>query len=295
MLKGLLIYNKALSSIKYQAIYDMYLNSANKLSINLQLMDNTKVLAIINDNNKEITNKLDCDFILYLDKDIILANQLEDLGYRLYNKAKAIEICDHKYLTFLKLSNQDINMPLTILAPKLYPKYQERDLDVINVIEDNLNYPIVIKEAFGSFGSGVYLVNNQEELIAKRNELLAIPHIYQEFIKSSYKVDYRIQVVNHQVVASVKRESKDDFRANVSNGGKMTNVILDKKYHDLAIKVSKILDLDFAGIDVLIGENNTPILCEVNSNAHIKNLYDATNIDVSYLILKYIIEDKCFE
>lgn len=47
---------------------------------------------------------------------------------------------------------------------------------------------------------------------------------------------------------------------------------------------------DFSGVDLLFGDNDEPIICEVNSNAHIKNVFDCTGIDVSEYIFDYILE-----
>ena len=41
--------------------------------------------------------------------------------------------------------------------------------------------------------------------------------------------------------------------------------------------------------DILFGENG-PILCEVNSNAHFKNIYDCTGENVADYIIEYINE-----
>ncbi len=291
MINGILIHNASLVTKKYFDMYDLYLKAANELNINLNIIDNREIVSCIDKGELKLLNfNYTVDFILFLDKDLTLARHLEKLGYKVFNSSKAIEICDSKIDTFQALSNAGIKMPKTIFAPKLFNRYVETDMNFIDVIEKELTYPLVIKEAFGSFGAQVYLINNRKELIDKRNELIAVPHLYQELIKASYGKDVRIQTVNHRVVASVLRTSNDDFRANASNGGKMQTYNISKEFEDMAIKVSKILDLDFAGIDILFDYNDEPILCEVNSNAHIKNLFEATNINVATSIFKYILE-----
>ena len=50
------------------------------------------------------------------------------------------------------------------------------------------------------------------------------------------------------------------------------------------------MGLDFAGVDILFGEDG-PVVCEVNSNAHMKNIYDCTGIDVSDFIIRYVIRE----
>ena len=50
----------------------------------------------------------------------------------------------------------------------------------------------------------------------------------------------------------------------------------------------KEIELDFAGIDILFGENDEPVFCEANSNAHFKNLYDLTGVNTAEFIVEYI-------
>ena len=51
-----------------------------------------------------------------------------------------------------------------------------------------------------------------------------------------------------------------------------------------------MLNLDFAGVDILFGENDEPVLCEVNSNAQFIGLKSCTGVDVAEYIIKYIID-----
>ena len=134
-------------------------------------------------------------FILFWDKDILLAQYLELLGYRLFNSAKAIELCDNKALTHLYLSQYNISMPKTFISPKVFEGTQLSELDYLPEIENEFDYPFVLKECFGSFGQGVSLITNQTECINQILQLGSTPFIIQEFIESSYGRDIRIQVV----------------------------------------------------------------------------------------------------
>ena len=79
-----------------------------------------------------------------------------------------------------------------------------------------------------------------------------------------------------------------DFRANITNGGKMKKYEPTPEQKQMAIDVCRELNLDFAGVDILFGKDNEPVLCEVNSNAHFKNIYDCTGVNVAEHIMKYI-------
>ncbi len=64
----------------------------------------------------------------------------------------------------------------------------------------------------------------------------------------------------------------------------------DVQFTHMAIEAAKILQTDFAGVDILFGDDESPILCEVNSNAHIKNISECTSIDIAGHIIDHILE-----
>lgn len=58
----------------------------------------------------------------------------------------------------------------------------------------------------------------------------------------------------------------------------------------LALRAARAAGADFAGVDLLFGPEG-PLVCEVNSNAHFKNLLDCTGTDVAEKIIQYIRKD----
>ena len=110
----------------------------------------------------------------------------------------------------------------------------------------------------------------------------------QKFIASSKGKDIRINVVGDKAIVSMLRENKDDFRSNISNGGTGSLYQPEQAYLDLAIKASKALGLDFAGVDVLFGEDG-PIVCEVNSNPQFASTLKATGVNLANYIADYIL------
>ena len=92
------------------------------------------------------------------------------------------------------------------------------------------------------------------------------------------------------MVAAMMRVSETDFRANVTNGGIMRPFEPSPAFSAMAIAASEQVGADFSGVDLLFGEDGNPVLCEINSNAHIKNIYDCTGIDVTEAIFDHIIQ-----
>ncbi|MFD2656397.1 ATP-grasp domain-containing protein [Gracilibacillus thailandensis] len=287
--RGWIIYNGNLYTKKFAEQIEWLRETAETFDFEIDVLANNQLLVAIEEGETRIlTKKTDPDFVFFWDKDLFLARQLEVQGLRLFNSAKAIEICDDKALTYQQLANHGIRMPKTIIAPKIFVSLED-DSHLDQVIE-TLGFPMVIKEAFGSFGEQVYLMENEQQLRQKVKELQHKPHLYQEYIASSYGRDVRLNVVGDQVVAAMLRKSEQDFRANVTAGGKMFRYQPSEREQELAVRCSQLVGADFAGVDLLFGENDEPILCEINSNAHFKNIYDCTGVDITQDMMAFIKE-----
>lgn len=263
----------------------------SKRNIDIDVKRNNELLAFI--HNDVIINLPKYDFVIYLDKDKYVARMLKKAGYRLFNQIEAIELCDDKMLTHIALANNHIKMPKTISSTLCY--HDDGNRDLLKYVSNELSFPMIVKEVYGSLGKQVYLVNNQKELMDIENKLIHVPHLYQEFIKSSVGKDYRIIVIGHKVVAYMKRENKHSYLSNLASGGASSIVNLPKEYLDMAIKASEVLGLDYCGVDILEGENKEPILSEVNSNAFFEGIENTTGVNVAGAYVNYVInqiEDK---
>lgn len=283
--KGLVIFNAFDVFDEYHHMFSRLFEEFKKYNISLDNKQNNQVLAYLNENGEVKTKDLPYDFIIYLDKDYYLAKMLEKAGYKLFNNAEAIRICDDKMLTHLTLANNNIKMPKTINFPLRYYSSQY-DIFLNNVIKE-LGFPMIVKEIYGSLGEQVHLVNNKEELFSLEAKIYKRPHIYQEYIKSSKGKDIRMVVINKKYVTNMNRiaQDKNEFKSNIETGGIGVKIIPDKKYIEVAEKVAKIIDLDYCGLDLLIGENNEPILCEVNANAYLSPIekYSGDNVAKAYV------------
>ena len=291
MLKGLLVVNGFIKNKKerFESLYNDLKNVFNNNDILLDEITNDKLLIIINEMNHP-----KYDFILFWDKDVNLAYHLENLGYRVYNSAKSIELCDDKAKTALILENNGIRIPKTIIAPFTFSNnpFNYDNLDFLDNVIKVLGLPLIIKESYGSFGEQVYLCDNIEKIKEVILKITPKPFIFQEFIKTSVGRDVRIEVVGDNVLGAVLRESQNgDFRSNVLQGGKMTKTELKESFSNMAYKAIKLLGLDFGGVDILFGENDEPILCEVNSNVHFRTFEATTGISLPQVLANYLKEN----
>lgn len=260
MKEALFIENAFYQSEGTRTLREKLVQAAERLGLKLLARSNADFLSRESFNNLPTA-------ALFWDKDLLLADQLEEAGLRLFNPSRAIGLCDDKTLSYLHLRGRGISMPETLLCPLTYPLVGFTRTDFLTEVADRLGLPFIIKEGMGSFGQQVYLANSIEEarhvLSTARSPLL-----FQAFISESAGRDLRLYVVGDEVVAAMQRINlKGDFRANINHGGEARPNKPSKEEEELALRACRALGLDFGGVDLLLGRDG-PLLCEVNSNAH---------------------------
>ncbi len=198
--------------------------------------------------------------------------------------SRALLLSRNKFLTYLTLSKHGIPFPKTALITTSF--FPERILK-------SFTFPIVLKlmDSFG--GMGTSLIHDVQQL-KETLQLLATLNVHkvmiQEYlVSSSFKsMDYRFFVVGDEVVAAMKRESrqKTEWRANYSLGAKVSCYKPKEWEIELALKISKIIGIKIAGIDFLPTREKLYTL-EINACPGWKGLQEACD---STKIAKKIID-----
>ncbi|MBP3387859.1 MAG: RimK family alpha-L-glutamate ligase [Clostridia bacterium] len=281
---GWLIVNGFLESKKFDEIYSFLKNASRCVGITLEIKTNVELMNSLDDQYM-----IKPDLVLFWDKDVYLAKRLEGLGIRLFNSAASVEICDNKILTALTLQG-NVKTPKTVIAPKTFEGVGYTKKDFLKKAIEILSLPVVIKEAYGSFGQQVYLAKTLSEAEAIVDKLGHKEFLLQEFVKTSEGRDVRVNVVGGKVVSSMLRYNENDFRSNITNGGSMKKYDISPAWADAAVKACETIGLDFAGVDVMFGENDEPMICEVNSNPHFKSSFECNGVDMSMCIMSYVKE-----
>lgn len=312
--QGVLVTNAFLKTDKFVEHYEWLKEAAKQYHIALSLLDNTDLLCplggeaegcnfgVMTERIREIASSN--EFILYWDKDIplgaILQAQCEQFGVPVINSVDAIRICDNKFETYRRLwewnrshgVEEQIPMLPTVMAPMTYENIGYQTTSFVTGVISELGLPMVIKECYGSFGMQVYLAETAEEVQLYTKKLAGKPFLYQKYLEISSGRDVRLQVVGDDVVAAMYRFSENgDFRANITNGGSMRAYYPSAEECALAVRTVKALGLDFAGVDLLFGKGvsgKADTVCEVNSNAHFKNIHTCTGVNVAECIMSYI-------
>lgn len=267
---GFLVVNAYLKGEKFDTLHSHLQKTAKKKNIDLKIKTNEEMYF-----ESETP-----DFVLFWDKDVTLARLLEKKGLPVFNSSRAIELCDDKAKTYAELRGE-VKQCKTIPAPLSFSK-----TDYTNFVKkaaEELGFPLIFKERFGSFGEQVFLCENEEEVLSHINEK---PFLLQEFVSSSSGKDVRLEVVGKRCVCAMTRKNDNDFRSNLTNGGTAELCEPSEYERETALKACEVLGLDFAGVDIL----KNGAVCEVNSNAHIINIMNVTGVDIAPLMFDYILE-----
>ena len=332
MKQGWLIVNEYLDTEKFLEIRKLFLSGAEKKNVKLTVYTNADFAVDLSGAvvKSRAFDEGEPEFIIFYDKDITLAAALEKMGYRLYNSADAISVCDSKVKTAERIAKYNLNcrgdeakilMPKTYKVPFSYENIGIKDsysFEFLEFVERDLGgtcsiggstfcnderggecgtedrtlacaYPIVIKESNSSFGMGVHLAGSREEAVKLICEYGNKECIIQEYLSYSSGRDYRLQMVSDKCVCAMMRSNENDFRANITNGGKMSEYKPTDEDLSLARNVMKCLKLDFAGIDIMHDKSGRAVFLEANSNAHFKNIYDLTGINTAEKMIEYIV------
>ena len=286
-LKGLFITNAFLRGAVYDRIRQTFSAAAESEHVTLEHRTNAEVLALCGDGIV-CRGVEDADFVIFYDKDLRLAQALSATGKRLFNTASAIEACDDKSLTHILLSRAGIPQPKTLLCPKTFAAVGYTDLTFLESAEKELGYPMIIKERYGSLGEQVYLAADRDSAERILRSLNGAEALLQECVTVGR--DLRINIVGGRYLGAMERSSDSDFRANIARGGHSRRAEATADEIALALKSCEALGLDFAGVDILWRNDGTPVVCEVNSNAHTNGFFECTGINVAEHIMRHIKE-----
>ena len=212
-----------------------------------------------------------------------IIRHLERLGVILINGSIAIDNVKDKLYSQQILGQSNLPVPKTLLV---------RHPIKIDFVETNIGYPAIIKTLSGSFGAGVFLVEDRKQLrqLLKMAEITKPSYniIIQEFIEDSYGKDLRVFVLNGKVVGCMMRQSTDDdFRANITRGGEGIPYQITEEIEFLGGESARLLGLDIAGVDLLFSNGGYKI-CEVNSSPGFEGMDKFTHTNIAEDIVNFV-------
>ncbi len=270
--------------------YDMqhFKNAAISLGIDLKIIDPTKLVIV---NNQQI--------IFYYESEQILAPRyaLNWNGCMNGKLEEQLEACLVKCGTSICNSISEINhwqdkfrwqvetnMP-TANSMKIHSSSLLANIDII---EENFDYPLILKSDTGSLGMGVYKAvdrNNLKQLIEVISLLDTSFKVHiEQFI--NYHHDLRMYIVGDKYYL-MERIATDDFRANVAQNATVQNYPKTDLTDNIFKQIREDYEATVIGVDILLTADSYYI-CEINSAPGFTGIESIIDVDIASEILKSI-------
>jgi tetrahydromethanopterin:alpha-L-glutamate ligase len=151
---------------------------------------------------------------------------------------------------------------------------------------------VVAKPMFGSQGKGIFkLEGTQPNLKQKLAALLKERGmLYLQQFEPNPGRDIRVFVVGEEALGAIYRIPQgDSFVSNLSQGGTAVKCDITEEMQALAVNAAKAVGADFAGVDLIEGEEGLLVL-EVNATPSGRGIKLACGIDVTGWIIGRLFE-----
>ncbi len=201
--------------------------------------------------------------------------------------------------TFYKTNKRAFFNALDIPLQKFYNISMPKTVTILSdnyetlkaIVEEVGGFPVILKVTGLSHGAGVMKMNSMESLISvigflKKNG--ATRMVLREYI-DSYR-HARLVVLGDKVVDSIEYiVPENDFRTNAGKPQVKAEKFSDD-FEKIAIEAIKIIDLEFGGVDILIGKDSSPYLAEVNFPCYFPRNQLTTGVDISGMMVEYLVD-----
>ena len=199
---------------------------------------------------------------------------LERLGITVYNGARAIERTVDKAMTSFMLHQA------AIPTPAVWVTRDEALALAIAEREIKAGHGVVQKPLFGSQGIGLRRYQQLDELSAFSDDQ-GIFYLQRYVDSGETTHDFRVFVIGGKAVAAMRR-SGVSWLNNVHQGALCEAVHLDDlRLSRLAEEAVAVLDMAYAGVDIIRDRHGRHFILEVNSIPAWKGLQTVTPIAVA--------------
>ncbi len=181
---------------------------------------------------------------------------------------ESILLCCNKIFLYELLKNNKILVPPTFFISRHQKNY---------VTNNKLDFPLVLKIPDGSFSTGVFKVNNEEEYYKKIHELFKQSELIlvQKFLPSEF--DWRIGILDQKPLFACKyfmakkhwqiyNHNSRHHKEGRSEAVKIEKV--PKKVLEIALKAANLIGSGLYGVDIKEIDKK-PYVIEINDNPNI--------------------------
>lgn len=212
---------------------------------------------------------------------LAVVRQFDLMGVPVLNGAVSIARSRDKLRALQLLTRRKLDVPITVCARS--PAGVEAALSLVG------GCPAIVKLQQGTQGIGTMIAETPQAVHALLETFWAMGQdiVLQEYVRESKGRDVRVFVVGGRVVASMRRVAKPgEFRSNLHRGGKGNGLRLSRAYRSIAVRATKAMGLEVAGVDMLEARSGPKVL-EINSSPGLEGIERATGVDVAGAIIDY--------
>ena len=233
---------------------------------------------------------------------IQLLKEHEDKGIIMYPNISALLDCRHKNIFYSKC--QEIKVPI----PDTYTIDLNEEFNLDSITFEG---PYICKPSVGSGGLGIVKTDTKNDLLniinlIQQKELESEHYldkiIIQKFIENTqgFPISTRIYVLNNTVTCSTKivaklekdqNINKYNVVSNVISGGSVIPNIATEYEKEIALKVTKHLNLEFTAMDFVHDVNGNPYVLEANISPHVFKTYLLYKIHHPKMIYSFLQEE----
>lgn len=206
----------------------------------------------------------------------------EQMGVRVINGWRSILTARHKFFMLQAMIRQGLAVPDTIFATSIDGCRQARQ----HFQPD----PVVLKPINGRQGTGLHCLSSEqsmpEDIVSQLD--LGRGVLVQAFIPPEQRRDLRVLVIGKSVAGAVElTPPPGDFRANVHVGSRPVAAKMTPELTNLALQAASAMEMEIAGVDIILPHNGAPVVIEVNSAPGFKGLEMVTGKDIAGAIIDY--------
>ncbi len=202
---------------------------------------------------------------------------LAEQGVRCVNHPRAIERTIDKSWAGAALSLAGVPTPPTVVC--------ERYDDAMEAFAE-LGGDVVVKPLFGAMGNGIVRVEDRDvaHRVFRALELERTVYYVQQTLPPAGRRNLRVLVVAGEVAGAMERVT-DSWRANIARGARPRAVTLSEDERGLALGAAAALEVDVAGVDLLVALDGTGVVLEVNGIPGWQALQSVCDRDLTQLVV----------
>lgn len=214
-----------------------------------------------------------------------LLHALRELGVPIYNDARAIEKSVDKSMTSFLLYRAGISTPTT------WAMESRADAQRILLKETEGGHEVVMKPLFGAQGEGLQRLA-LGSVIPDLQTYNGVAYL-QRFIdaRQANWYDWRVFVIGNRAVAIMRRHGKSWIN-NVAQGARCEASDLDADLSELAVRASRALEMDYAGVDLMRDHTGKAYVIEVNGIPAWKGLQSVNEANVAQLLVDDLLDRR---